>query len=66
MKGSDREKRRREDTERMSSRWRVLRMSINATSVAWPTSLLNSPKWALLHKFPEVRKTTSLDETYSK
>jgi len=41
-------------------------MSINATSVAWPTSLLNSPKWALLHKFPEVRKTTSLDETYSK
>jgi hypothetical protein len=29
-------------------------MSIRATSVAWPTSLLNSPMWALLQRFPEI------------
>ena len=40
---------------RMSSRWKVWRMSIRATSVAWPTSLLNSPMWALLQRFPEIK-----------
>ena len=41
--------------DRISSMWNLLRMSISATSVAWPTNLSNSPGCALLHRFPDVR-----------
>jgi len=50
---------------RMSSRWNLLRMSMSATSVAWPTSLLNSPMWALLQRFPEINLDSERDLTYS-
>jgi hypothetical protein len=41
-------------TWRTSSRLNFSRISMQAMSVAWPTSLLNSPRWALLHIFPVV------------
>jgi hypothetical protein len=38
---------------------------MQAMSVAWPTSLLNSPRWALLHIFPAFSTSPRTWGTYS-